>query len=78
MEMKKKDLKRELRLVRSNYAELYEHLVDVEAQYADLYLTYRYLSDFISYKNLSDEYYYFRENACEKQDEDNPFGCFTL
>lgn len=78
MEMKKKDLKRALRLARSNYAELYEHLEDMKADYANLYLDYRYLSDFIKYKELSDEYYYFKANAYEKQDEDDPFGYFTL
>jgi hypothetical protein len=38
----------------------------------------RYLSDFISYKKLDEEYRYFRENAHEEYEEDLPFPILTL
>lgn len=38
----------------------------------------RYLSDFIHYKNLDDEYYYFRKNAHEVLSEEYPFPTLVL
>ena len=38
----------------------------------------KYLQDFISYKKLEEEYYYFRENAHEEYEEDLPFPTLTL
>ena len=38
----------------------------------------KYLSGFISYKNLEEEYQYFRENAHEEYDKDLPFPTLTL
>ena len=38
----------------------------------------RYLYDFIHYKELDDEYRYFRENAHEDTREDLPFPSFVL
>lgn len=38
----------------------------------------KYLSAFISYKNLEEEYHYFCENAHEEYDEDLPFPTLTL
>ena len=38
----------------------------------------RYLSDFISYKKMDEEYRYFRENAHEEYEEDLPFPHLTL
>lgn len=38
----------------------------------------KYLSGFISYKNLDEEYGYFRENAHEEYEEDLPFPNLTL
>jgi hypothetical protein len=38
----------------------------------------RYLSDFISYKKLDEEYRYFRENAHEEYEDDLPFPILTL
>ena len=38
----------------------------------------RYLSDFISYKKLDEEYRYFRENAHEEYEENLPFPTLTL
>lgn len=38
----------------------------------------RYLSDFISYKKLDEEYRYFRENAHEDYEDDLPFPILTL
>ena len=38
----------------------------------------KYLSAFISYKMLEDEYHYFCENAHEEYDEDLAFPTLTL
>ena len=38
----------------------------------------KYLSAFISYKKLEEEYHYFRENAHEEYEEDLPFSTLTL
>ncbi len=38
----------------------------------------RYLSEFITYKRLNEEYRYFRENAHEEYEEDLPFPHLTL
>ena len=38
----------------------------------------KYLSGFISYKKLDEEYLYFRENAHEEYEEDLPFPTLTL
>lgn len=38
----------------------------------------RYLSGFISYKKLDEEYRFFRENAHEEYEEDLPFPYLTL
>ena len=38
----------------------------------------RYLFDFLAYKDLEEEYNYFRKNAHEVQDENLPFPRLTL
>jgi hypothetical protein len=38
----------------------------------------RYLSDFIHYKKLDEEFRYFRENAREESESDLPFPYLTL
>lgn len=38
----------------------------------------RYLTEFIHYKKLEEEYRYFCENAHEEYDEDLPFSRLTL
>ena len=38
----------------------------------------RYLEHFIHYKNLDDEFRYFKEHANEEHDEDLPFLYLTL
>ncbi len=38
----------------------------------------RYLNEFIRYKNLDDEYRYFRENAHEDPETDLPFPYLKL
>ena len=38
----------------------------------------RYLYDFLTFKNLEEEYQYFRKNAHEVQDENLPFPRLTL
>ena len=43
------------------------------------YLTeLNYYAAFIEWKNLNDEFSYFRDNAYEKIDEDRPFSRLTI
>lgn len=38
----------------------------------------RYLEAFIEWKNLNEEFLYFKNNSYEKYDEDLPFSSLTL
>jgi len=58
--------------------ELQEHLLDLEEQLSNMEIENHYMSDFISYKMLTDEYVFFRQHAHEEQPEDCPFPYFTL
>jgi hypothetical protein len=49
-------------------------LEDTKRNEADL----RYLTDFIHYKNLDEEFRYFRENAHEDTESELPFPYLTL
>ena len=49
-------------------------LEDQKIAYTELH----YLSGFISYKKLDEEYGYFRKNAHEEHKEDLPFPYLTL
>ena len=61
-----------------NYQELSGFLTSaMDSQYRDTE-EMRYLYEFIRYKDLGDEYSYFRENAHEVCREDMPFPILTL
>ncbi len=61
-----------------NYQELSGFLTSaMDSQYRDME-EMRYLYEFIRYKDLGDEYSYFRENAHEVCREDMPFPILTL
>ena len=61
-----------------NYQELSGFLTGaMDSQYRDME-EMRYLYEFIRYKDLGDEYSYFRENAHEVCREDMPFPILTL
>ncbi len=61
-----------------NYQELSDFLSTMlDSQYRDME-EMRYLSDFIRYKNLDEEYAYFRENAHEDTSKELPFPSLVL
>lgn len=61
-----------------NYEELSGFLTSaLDSQYRDME-EMRYLSEFIRYKELDEEYAYFRENAHEVNKRDMPFPILTL
>ena len=61
-----------------NYEELSGFLTStLDSQYRDME-EMRYLYEFIRYKDLGDEYAYFRENAHEVNKRDMPFPILTL
>ena len=61
-----------------NYGELSGFLTSaIDSQYRDME-EMRYLCEFIRYKDLDEEYAYFRENAREVNRKDMPFPILTL
>ena len=61
-----------------NYEELSGFLTSaLDSQYRDME-EMRYLYEFIRYKDLDEEYNYFRENAHEVNRRDMPFPILTL
>ena len=61
-----------------NYEELSGFLTSaLDSQYRDME-EMRYLCEFIRYKDLDEEYNYFRENAHEVTIKDMPFPILTL
>ena len=61
-----------------NYQELSGFLTStLDDQYRDME-EMRYLYDFIHYRDLDEDYAYFRENAHEDTSEELPFPSFVL
>lgn len=75
--MAKKYKKKYYRLT-EQYDELYEHMLDIQDD-NDLYIKeLYYLEAFIEWKNLTDEFSYFKSHAYEKNTENLPFSTLTL
>ncbi len=55
-----------------------EHIADLEDNERYMCREINYLYSFITWKNLSEEFAYFKENAHEKSDDDLPFLTLTL
>lgn len=62
------------RILKENFDELISVINDYESIQKENY----YLLQFINFKGLSEEYEYFKENAHEAIDEDNPFPPLIL
>ena len=60
------------------YQESFEDIKDLENESSRLYHELHYLHEFISYKGLTEEYRFFKENAHEEYDENCPFPHLTL
>ena len=59
-------------------SEMREHISDQDEDLKMLYSDLHYLTDFIQWKGLSDEYQYFKENAHMECPENVPFGSYVL
>ena len=55
-----------------------ERIADLEDNERFMSREINYLYSFITWKNLSEEFAYFKENAHEKCDDDLPFLTMTL
>lgn len=58
--------------------ELRHYICNLLDDQEDTHTEIKYLSGFINYKNLEEEYLYFRENAHEEYEDDLPFPTLTL
>ena len=57
---------------------IYEYIKELESDLEYLQKEKAYLEDFITFKSLTDEYVYFRQNAYEECPEDCPFPYYIL
>ena len=74
---KNKNLKK-LQELQELYEEVNDYLTNLLDDYRRQEEELRYLREYISYKNLEEEFYYFQKNAHEVYDEDLPFPYLTL
>ncbi len=64
--------------LRKHCQALYEHMLDLDADNHMMNTELKYYADYISWKNLNEEFLYFRENAYEIQDDNSPFPTLKL
>lgn len=64
--------------LQERYKEMNEFLLSLIEDNKQAGEELRYLHEFISYKELDEEFYYFKKNAHEEFDEDMPFSRLTL
>ena len=75
--MAKKYKKKYTRL-EERYEILNEHMLDITDDNERYLNELRYLEAFIEWRNLNEEFLYFKNNAYEKYDENLPFSRLTL
>lgn len=73
-----KKYKKKYKRLKERYDILNEHMLDITDDNKRYLNELRYLESFIDWKNLNDEFLYFKNNAYEKHDEDLPFSRLTL
>ena len=64
--------------LKTQYEELYDYMNDIREDNKQYLTELNYYAAFIEWKNLNDEFSYFRDNAYEKTDEDRPFSRLTI
>lgn len=64
--------------LQERYEEMNDYLLDLIDDHERSTEDLRYLHDFIHYKNLDEEFRYFREHAHEEQDSELPFPYLVL
>ena len=73
-----KKYKKKYKRLEERYDILNEHMLDITDDNERYLNELRYLEAFIDWKNLNEEFLYFKNNAYEKYDEDLPFLRLTL
>lgn len=73
-----KKYKKKYKRLEERYDILNKHMLDITDDNERYLKDLRYLEAFIDWKNLNEEFLYFRNNAYEKYDEDLPFSRLTL
>ncbi|MCI7532067.1 MAG: hypothetical protein MSA59_04330, partial [Lachnobacterium sp.] len=73
-----KKYKKKYKRLEERYDILNEHMLDITDDNERYLNDLRYLEAFIDWKNLNEEFLYFKKNAYEKYDEDLPFSRLTL
>lgn len=73
-----KKYKKKYKRLEERYDILNEHMLDITDDNERYLNDLRYLESFIDWKNLNEEFLYFKKNAYEKYDEDLPFLRLTL
>ncbi|MCI6066260.1 MAG: hypothetical protein MSA09_13205 [Lachnospiraceae bacterium] len=73
-----KKYKKKYKRLEERYDILNEHTLDITDDNEQYLNDLRYLEAFIDWKNLNEEFLYFKNNAYEKYDEDLPFSRLTL
>lgn len=73
-----KKYKKKYKRLEERYDILNEHMLDITDDNERYLKNLRYLEAFIDWKNLNEEFLYFKNNAYEKYDEDLPFSRLTL
>lgn len=73
-----KKYKKKYKRLEERYDILNKHMLDITDDNERYLKDLRYLEAFIDWKNLNEEFLYFKNNAYEKYDEDLPFSRLTL
>lgn len=60
------------------YQEMNDYLLDLIREHNDTLEERRYMNDFIHYKNLDEEFRYFKEHAHEDTETELPFPYLVL
>lgn len=70
--------KRKYKMLKKTYDFLDSNVQDILDDNERYINDIRYLEAFIKWKNLNEEFLYFKNNAYEKHNEDFPFPSLTL
>ena len=60
------------------FQEMSDYLQEVVTQQQSQAESLEYLSDYIAYKGLEEDFNYFRENSHRESDEDTPFPRYVM
>ena len=73
-----KNYKKMYAQLRKHCQALYEHMLDLDGDNQTMGTELKYYADYISWKNLNEEFLYFKEKAYEIHDGNSPFPTLRL